>query len=148
MTTPTVAGSAAALSLDDAIERLRAHGGRLTAAKRELLQSLHDEADRITAAELVERHPDIDAATVYRALGQFEEAGVVEHVHLGHGPAAYRWVRAATFPAVCETCGSVTDLPRAEVDELARRLHEAYGLELLLGHFALTVRCARCASAH
>lgn len=144
MATSGEARPAIGIGLDDALDRVRAHGGRLTPAKRELLESLHGEPDRITAAELVDRHPAIDPATIYRALNQFEDAGVIEHAHLGHGPAVYRWVRERSVPAVCEVCGSVTDLPRRELDDLARRLLEGYGLELSLGHFALTVRCARC----
>jgi Fe2+ or Zn2+ uptake regulation protein len=46
--------------------------------------------------------------------------------------------------AVCEGCGAVTELPSHELDELADRLEHAYGLELSLGHFALSVRCRSC----
>jgi Fur family ferric uptake transcriptional regulator len=144
MAIPEAAQRSEAVGLDEALQRVRAHGGRLTAAKRTLLVGLHDEPDRITAADLVERHPGIDPATIYRALHQFESAGVIEHAHLGHGPAVYRWVRERSVPAVCEVCGGVTDLPRRELHGLAQRLREGYGLELALGHFALTVRCARC----
>ncbi len=131
--------------MDDALERLRRSGGRLTRARRELLEDLHSSGRRVTAEELAERHAEIDPATVYRSLAHFEEAGVVEHVHLGHGPAAYRWAGTSTVAAVCESCGSVTDIPAEELEGLAERLDEKYGLYLALGHFALSVRCAACA---
>jgi len=129
---------------DDALERVRAGGGRLTQARRKLLKDLFTATGRVTAEELVERHDDIDQATVYRSLSHFEEVGVIEHVHLGHGPAAYRWAGARTVAAVCEGCGLVTDIPSHELDRLADRLEYAYGLQLSLGHFALSVRCRSC----
>ena len=132
------------MAMDTALERVRAGGGRLTKARRDLLHDLHEAPVRVTAEELVARHPDIDQATVYRSLSHFEEVGVVEHVHLGHGPASYRWVGTRTIAAVCEGCGAVVDLPADELDDLAQRLSSSYDLELSLGHFALSVRCAAC----
>jgi Fe2+ or Zn2+ uptake regulation protein len=131
---------------DDALERVRAGGGRLTKARRELLHDLFTTTGRVTAEELAERHADIDQATVYRSLAHFEEVGVIEHVHLGHGPAAYRWAGTRTVAAVCEGCGVVSDIPAHELDRLADRLEYAYGLQLSLGHFALSVRCRSCRS--
>ena len=132
------------MAMDTALERVRAGGGRLTKARRDLLHDLHEAPVRVTAEELVARHPDIDQATVYRSLSHFEEVGVVEHVHLGHGPASYRWVGTRTIAAVCEGCGAVVDLPADELDDLAQRLSSSYDLELSLGHFALSVRCSAC----
>lgn len=133
------------LALDEALQRVRDGGGRLTKARRVLLEDLYDAGGRITAEELAERHDDIDLATVYRSLAHFEDVGVVEHVHLGHGPASYRWAGSRTIAAVCEVCGAVTDIPAEELDTLAARLHEHYDLRLSLGHFALSVRCPHCA---
>jgi Fur family ferric uptake transcriptional regulator len=132
-------------ALDEALQRVRDGGGRLTKARRVLLEDLYDAGGRITAEELAERHDDIDLATVYRSLAHFEDVGVIEHVHLGHGPAAYRWAGSRTIAAVCEGCGAVTDIPAEELDTLAARLHEHYDLRLSLGHFALSVRCPHCA---
>jgi Fur family ferric uptake transcriptional regulator len=129
---------------EEALDRVRAGGGRLTRARRTLLEDLFTTSGRVTAEELAERHDDIDLATVYRSLSHFEEVGVIEHVHLGHGPAAYRWTGARTVAAVCDGCGAVADIPTRELDALAERLDHRYGLRLELGHFALSVRCARC----
>jgi Fur family ferric uptake transcriptional regulator len=129
---------------DEALERVRAGGGRLTRARRTLLEDLFTTQGRVTADELAERHDDIDVATVYRSLSHFEEVGVIEHVHLGHGPAAYRWAGARTVAAVCDGCGLVTDIPTEELAALDDRLEDAYGLRLSLGHFALSVRCPTC----
>lgn len=132
------------MAYDEALQRVRSGGGRLTTARRNLLDDLHGRHGRVTAEELAARHPDIDQATVYRSLAHFEEVGVIEHVHLGHGPASYRWAGTRTIAAVCQQCGAVVDLPADELDPLARRLDEQYGLQLSLGHYALSVRCPSC----
>lgn len=144
VTTPHPPHAATTLAFDEAVERVRGAGGRITRARRVLLEDLYDLGGRVTAEELAERHDDIDLATVYRSLAHFEEVGVIEHVHLGHGPAAYRWAGARTIAAVCDECGAVTDIPAGELDALATRLDEQYGLRLSLGHFALSVRCPAC----
>ena len=131
-------------AFDDALDRVRGGGARLTRARRTLLEDLFTTSGRVTAEELAERHDDIDLATVYRSLSHFEEVGVIEHVHLGHGPAAYRWAGGRTVAAVCDGCGVVTDIPTDELAALAERLELRYGLHLELGHFALSVRCPAC----
>jgi Fur family ferric uptake transcriptional regulator len=144
VTTPHPPLPATTLAFDEAVERVRGAGGRITRARRVLLEDLYDLGGRVTAEELAERHDDIDLATVYRSLAHFEEVGVIEHVHLGHGPAAYRWAGDRTIPAVCDGCGVVVDIPAEELDALAARLEQEYGLRLSLGHFALSVRCPAC----
>jgi Fur family transcriptional regulator, ferric uptake regulator len=137
----------ARIAFDDAVEQVRQGGGRITRARLELLKDLYAHGGRVTAEELAERHVDIDPATVYRSLSHFEEVGVVEHVHLGHGPAAYRWVGQRTVTAVCEECGAVTDIPASELDNLAERLEQRYGVRLSIGHFALSARCTACVTS-
>lgn len=144
MTTTPRPTAGSLLAFDDALERVRRGGGRLTKARRELLADLHEHGGRVTAEELTTRHGDIDPATIYRSLSHFEEVGVIEHVHLGHGPAAYRWAGERTIAAVCEVCGAVTDIAASELDALAERLDDQYGVQLSLGHFALSVRCPNC----
>jgi Fur family transcriptional regulator, ferric uptake regulator len=137
----------ARIAFDDAVEQVRQGGGRITRARLELLKDLYAHGGRVTAEELAERHVDIEPATVYRSLSHFEEVGVVEHVHLGHGPAAYRWVGQRTVTAVCEECGTVTDIPASELDDLAERLEQRYGVRLSIGHFALSARCTDCVAS-
>ena len=151
MTTPP-APSDVTLAFEEAVERVRGTGGRLTRARRVLLEDLYDLGGRITAEELAERHDDIDLATVYRSLAHFEDVGVIEHVHLGHGPAAYRWSGARTIPAVCDGCGAVVDIPAEELDaarrssragvrpaSLARPLRARRALPRLLRNTSFTV---------
>ena len=77
--------------VDEIIGKLRAQGGRLTDARRATIRVLLDNGrSHLSAEDIVSRvrlgHPDIAESTVYRNLITFEELGIVEHIHLGHGP--------------------------------------------------------------
>jgi Fur family ferric uptake transcriptional regulator len=126
---------------DDALRRLREGGGRLTAAKSAMVALFFTEPGSMTADEVGARLPSVDESTVYRVLAQLEQAGIVEHVHPGHGAAAYRLAGADTVSVVCSVCERVVDVDRAELDELVDRIRRRYGVELDLHHFALVGRC-------
>ena len=148
MTKTSSAGSSSEVGFDEALDRLRVAGGRITRARRSLLEDLYRAPGRVTVDELAERHPDVDSATLYRVLSHFESIGLIDHVHLGHGPAGYRWVGHRSVAVVCEDCGRVVDVPADELRPLAERLRRQYGMRLSIGHFALTARCEECPADH
>jgi len=86
-----------------AFAAVRAHGLRLSSARRLLLQALFD-ADRPLSAE--ELAGDGDVASAYRNLEVLEGLGLVRHVHLGHGPGLYSLAGADTEFVTCERCGA------------------------------------------
>ena len=146
MTKTSSARGSSEIGLEEALDRLRVTGGRITRARRTLLEDLYRAPGRVTVDELAARHPDVDSATLYRSLSHFESIGLVDHVHLGHGPAGYRWVGHRSVAVVCEECGRVVDVPADELRPLADRLRRHYGMRLSIGHFALTARCEVCAA--
>jgi len=135
---------------EDLIVELRRQGYRITTARRAVLRALVDSHDHLTADDVAHavqaRHPDVDTSTVYRTLTLLEDAGIVEHGHLGHGPAVYQLGRTHQH-LVCEECGAVLDIPVAALDGLARKLREQYGFEIRPGHFPLMGRCTKHADA-
>jgi Fe2+ or Zn2+ uptake regulation protein len=138
--------------VDQIISRLRERGGRATGTRRATVNVLlraadhHLSAEDITAQVQAE-HPDVAASTIYRTLTALEELGVVEHVHLGHGPSTYHLVSDPHQHLVCESCGSVIEVPDEVFDELAGMLQEQYGFQLHLRHFALLGSCDKCQRA-
>ena len=106
--------------IDEALQRIRDHGGRITAGKRALVHLLYGDDDAsFTLDDITARMVDHDRSTIYRMLNQFEELGIAEHLHLGHGQAVHRAAGRATVPVVCSMCGSGIDLERAP-DALVR----------------------------
>lgn len=135
--------------VDVILERMRAGGGRITSARRALVTALleyegHPTAEGLAAA-VQARQPDVHQTTIYRILDDLERLGVVEHTHLGHGPAVYHLSESAHPHVVCERCGVVIEVERRAFDALARQLWEKHGFVLHPGHFAVTGRCNDCA---
>ena len=105
------------------LDRLRASGGRITSARRALVNALFEHGGHPTAENLAAvvqaRHPDVAQSTIYRILDDLEQLGEVQHTHLGHGPAVYHLAETAHPHLVCEDCGLVQELVKA-----AQRNHQ------------------------
>ena len=75
------------------LDALRADGLRVTAPRRAICQALAQGHDlHLTATTLHVAAEEvlgsaIDISTVYRTIDALEQAGLLHHVHLGHGPA-------------------------------------------------------------
>jgi Fur family ferric uptake transcriptional regulator len=130
------------------LEIVRARGGRITAARRAVVEALIGAgAEHITADEVASRvesiHPEVHRSTIYRTLDALEDLGVLNHVHLGHGPSTYHLTADTHLHAVCDVCGSVVELPPDALDGVARRLARK-GFRLAPQHFAFAGRCRTC----
>lgn len=145
MSEPTPPGLAAAL------DALRAAGGRITAARRSVLELLattdaHLSADDI-AARLEATAPEVHRATVYRTLDSLRELGLVTHVHLPHGATTYHLAVDDTpghLHLLCRGCDRVVDAPVALMAATIERAEAELGFALDPAHVALTGRCQDC----
>lgn len=115
----------------------------MTRAKRSIAELLY-RSDRPLTADGIAEQTDEEQSVVYRTLAQFEELGIVEHVHAGHGPAVYRRRGLATVPVTCTGCGHTVELPVEETTAFTRQVAQRTGIEVDLVHFPLTGRCERC----
>src|SRR5262245_4392324 len=129
------------------VEDLRAKG-RVTTARRALLAALAHSDHHRTAEDLADEvraaYPAIHRATIYRSLDALTDMGLIEHTHLGHGPAVYHLADGAHHHLVCESCGAVIEAPSALFDELSKTIRDSYGFEVSSRHFAVIGRCAAC----
>jgi Fur family ferric uptake transcriptional regulator len=141
-------GSATGARMDEILELLRTDGGRVTSARRAVVQALLDIQEHISAEDIAERvqraMPDVAPSTVYRTLEVLERLGQVEHVHLGHGPSLYHLAERVHVHLLCRSCDRVIELPETYLDDLAARLADEHGFQLEPRHFALLGRCADC----
>lgn len=120
----------------------------MTPARRAVVEALvagpaHPTAEQLLAAVRT-AHPDVAESTVYRTLDALQEAGLVDHVHLGHGPATFHLAGHGHHHLVCDACGRVVEVDPEVFAGLARELADRHGFELQLGHFALPGRCRTC----
>jgi Fur family transcriptional regulator, ferric uptake regulator len=127
-----------------AIARLRARGGRLTTARRMVIEGLGQTREHVTADILARwiqhAHPEVHLSTVYRTLDSLAEWGIITQVRRPDGPSFFHLAPSHEH-VVCAVCGRITDVPTAEFVELTSRLREHHGIELDVGHTALVGRC-------
>jgi Fur family ferric uptake transcriptional regulator len=138
--------------VDEAIVQLREAGHRASAARRRVLEALFA-ADGPVSAELVAdglegRFPRMDLASVYRNLDVLEAAGLVRHLHLGHGPGLYEPAGSPEREHLaCERCGRVTSTEPARLDRIRTLIRRDFGYEARFDHFPILGLCAECARA-
>jgi len=139
------------LSFEDLVSRLRASGVRITAPRRMVLAALAESGSHVTAEELHRRvradHPEVSVSSVYRTMELLTDHGVVDHVHLGHGPAQYHLTQERHAHLVCNGCGAVSEVDASLSEPFAAEVERTLGFHLDLGHFALTGWCDVCRSA-
>lgn len=138
--------------VDDLIAQLRQAGVRLTTPRRAVIEALlvldmHPTADDLVA-EVGRRYPDIHRSTVYRTLDALSEVGIVNHVHLGFGGAAYHLVGTHDhLHVVCSSCDMVTHADVSTLDEAKSAILALTGFEINPGHFAIPATCPDCQHA-
>jgi Fur family ferric uptake transcriptional regulator len=131
------------------IGRIRNRGGRATEARRATIGVLLNTGQsHLSAEDIVHQvklqHPEVAESTVYRNLSTLEALGVVEHVHLGHGPATYHLTDDGHQHLLCERCGQVVEVPEETFAPLAEQLAVTYGFTIHPRHFAIMGQCQGC----
>jgi Fe2+ or Zn2+ uptake regulation protein len=134
---------------EEILDSLRDAGERVTKARRAVVTALVDAHGHATAEALQARvqaeHPEVHMATIYRNLETLERLGLVEHTHLGHGPAVYHLADELHQHLVCESCGFVVEVPADLLRPVEQDVRARYGFVMRPGHFAVVGRCADCA---
>lgn len=131
------------------VNTLRESGIRLTTPRRAVIEALllldtHPTADDLVSL-ISERYPEVHRSTVYRTLDALTEAGMVSHVHLGHGGAVYHLVGSHDhLHIVCDSCDKVSHVDVAVLDDARRQVEELTGFRISPGHFAIPAECPDC----
>jgi Fe2+ or Zn2+ uptake regulation protein len=115
----------------DVATQIRGAGGRVTRSRRVLWDALNTAGRHLTADQLHATAraslPTIALSTVYRTLVMLEDQGLAHHVTVG-GEARYGPVNHPHHHAVCERCGTVTELDQALLTVLVDDLDAASAL--------------------
>jgi Fur family ferric uptake transcriptional regulator len=137
--------------LDGVVAAIRARGGRVSAARRIVLEALFA-ADGPVSAEYIAdglggRVVSSDVSSVYRNLELLEKLGVVRHVHVGHGPGLYTLEGEQRREyLVCERCDRVDTVDSARLDRVRAQIKQDFGYEAGFTHFPIVGLCAACAA--
>lgn len=134
--------------LPELLDALRGRGERLTTARLALLSVMAGADEHLTADQLsvavARSNPAVHRATIYRTLETLRRLGIVEHTHLGHGPAVYHLADDVHQHLVCEECGWVAEAPGDLFSDLADVLQHDFGFSMRANHFAIVGRCRQC----
>lgn len=135
--------------VEETLDHIKQRGWKVTVARRAVVECLIEGVPHLSAddiAALVRRnYPDIHLSTVYRTLEALEEAGIIDHVHLGHGRAIYHLSDQNHQHLVCEFCGAVIEAPDELFDQLGSALISRWGFRMRSKHFAVIGTCRQCA---
>jgi Fur family ferric uptake transcriptional regulator len=139
-------------TLAAALRAVRDRGLRMSAARRLVIEAL-SVADGPMSAEQIAggiggRVPPSDLATVYRNLETLEASGIVQHVHLGHGPGLFLLVNpeGREFLA-CERCGNYETLSPHDLDGVRMVVRRRFGYHASWAHFPIVGLCPSCCEA-
>jgi Fur family transcriptional regulator, ferric uptake regulator len=136
----------------DAERAVRRAGGRLTGPRRSVLEALLAAGGNVSAEHIADglggRLPPVEPVSVYRNLDWLEHAGLVRHVHAGHGPGLYHLAgRGEEAYLVCERCEAVVALDAERLAAVRAEIRRAAGFEAHFDHFPIHGLCRDCAEA-
>lgn len=129
--------------------RLADAGIRPTRQRLRVLEELAREADDATAQalhrRLVDRGERIGLATVYRALGAFAEAGLIDELPHSQTEACYRLCSAGHHHhLVCSGCHRVVELTDCRLEDWLSRAAAAEGFVPTSHRLEVVGLCGRC----
>lgn len=133
-------------------DSIQSSGLKLTTPRLRILQVLRDAKKRHLSVEdvyllLHKDGSDLGIATVYRVLGQFEQAGLLIRHHFDGAKAVYELNEGLHHDhIVCQSCGKVDEFHDDEIERLQRHIAESRGFQLQDHTLALFGICAQCTS--
>lgn len=98
--------------------------------------------------ELRRRRPPVGRASVYRALEQLEQLGLVQRIEVSRGTAGYERVDPAGHHhhhAICGDCGRMVPFEDSKLERAIGQLSKEMDFEVTGHDVVLRGRCDRCA---
>lgn len=132
-------------------QELKDAGLRVTQPRVKILQLLESSkgADHFSAEDvhyaLQKSGEQVALATVYRVLGQFESAGLVNRLNLGDDQAVYELVSEEHHDhMICVSCRKVEEFYDDIIEKRQHLIAEMQGYDLVDHSLCLYVICKEC----
>lgn len=136
---------------EHALSTLHEAGHRRGGARTAVVEALAGHDCAVTAIELDDelrrRKPAVARASVYRALEQLEELGLVRRIEVCRGTAGYERVDPAGHHhhhAICRDCGRMVPFEDNSLELAIHRLSESIDFEVSEHDVVLKGRCEKC----
>lgn len=130
---------------------LRSAGKRVTNARLTIASTLQHGNGHMTASEVAadvaKSDSHIDQSTIYRALSDLRDFGLVAESRFGSGEASYEWLAGSNHHHLhCSECGGTNPLDQDLVEKFARSVNDRHGFTVDVTHMVLTGTCGKCLS--
>ncbi len=136
-----------------ALATLQEAGHRRGGARTAVVEALAAHDCAVTALdlddELARRSPRVARASVYRALEQLEQLGLVRRIEVARGIAGYERVDPTGHHhhhAICRDCGRMVPFEDRSLEQAIGKLCESMDFEVSEHDVVLRGRCERCTS--
>jgi Fur family transcriptional regulator, ferric uptake regulator len=136
-----------------ALETLQAAGHRRGGARTAVVEALAGHDCAVTALdlddELRRRKPPVGRASVYRALEQLEELGLVQRIEVCRGTAGYERIEPSGHHhhhAICRDCGRMVPFEDSSLERAIGQLSESISFDVTEHDVVLRGRCERCSN--
>lgn len=139
--------------VDDIISEIRRTGGRVTQARRMVVERIvASGGHHLTAPDLIEDlradDPEFHESTVYRVLDRLTDIGVVAPVQVHSGATVFHLTgddHTHHHHLLCDDCGSVVEASSSALAGLAEQMERDHGFALRVdAPITFTGRCAAC----
>ena len=131
---------------------LARNGLKHTRQREAILEGFLDSTGHITSEQLYEAvrrgQPEIGAATVYRTLKLFAEAGIANQTTFREGVTLYEHEESHHDHLICTQCGDVVEFHSELIEAEQLRIVRAHGYRLVRHRHNLYGYCAKCREAN
>jgi len=136
----------------DLLNEVEAHGVRLTAQRRALIETIQEATSHLDAASLLqlarERDPNIDRATVYRTIELLKRLGMIDELDLMHlnGEKHYYEVKTRKdhLHLACFGCGKIAEFASPAFENLKREIGTKNNFEIQVMRLEIGGFCNTC----
>lgn len=129
-------------------EHLSKHGLKQTRQRDAILEAFLHAKGHMSSEELYDRVradvPEVGAATVYRALKLFCEAGLARAHHFSDGVTLYEREGHHHDHLICQSCGTIVEFERESIESEQCSVAAEHGYVLTHHRHILYGVCPRC----
>ena len=135
-------------------EDLKSAGLKVTLPRLKILEILEKSSNHHLTVEdiyrvLIEQNKEINVATIYRVLSQFEESGIVNKLNFENNQAIYELSNVEHHDhLVCVKCNKIIEFQDDVIERHQLQIAKKYGFQLTDHSLYLYGLCKTCKESH
>ena len=135
-------------------EDLKSAGLKVTLPRLKILEVLEKSFNHHLTVEdiyrvLIEQNKEINVATIYRVLSQFEESGIVHKLNFENNQAVYELCGVDHHDhLVCVKCNAIIEFQDEVIEQHQLQIAKKFGFQLTDHSLYLYGLCKTCKESH